>query len=98
MEYSIGVLILMALWLCFFMLRKDLRNEMILSGWYYFFVVSFIFILIKLINPQQTIVPGYWNPDTLFNLGRITGGYAIEDAFYVFLTGGIAASVYEVIF
>ena len=40
-------------------------------------------------------VPDYWNPDTLFDLGRITGGFAIEDGIFMFFVGGIAAVVYE---
>lgn len=75
---------------------------MVWSGLYYFAILSLGFILLKLIlpglPPERTIVPGYWNPDTLFDLGRRTGGYAIEDAVYMFFTGGIAAAVYEIIF
>jgi hypothetical protein len=102
MQYVVGVIILGFVWLPFYLLRKDLRKDMVWSGLYYLVILSLGFVLIKLVAPnmppEQTIVPGYWDPDTLFNLGRITGGYAIEDAVYIFFTGGIAAAVYETFF
>ena len=102
MHYVVGVAILGVVWTIFYLWRKDLRKDMIWSGLYYLAILSVGFILIKLIFPdlpaEKTIVPGYWNPDTLFNLGRITGGYAIEDAVYMFFTGGIVAAVYETLF
>ena len=42
-----------------------------------------------------TVIPGYWNPDTLFDLGRATGGLSIEDVFFMFFVGGIATSIYD---
>ncbi|MFA6270440.1 MAG: lycopene cyclase domain-containing protein [Candidatus Paceibacterota bacterium] len=102
MQYLVEIFILFLAWLAFFISRKDLRKDMLWSGYYYFIILSIGFILIKIVSPNisanKTIIPGYWNPDTFFDLGRITGGYSIEDAFYMFLTGGIAAAVYEVIF
>jgi hypothetical protein len=75
---------------------------MVWSGLYYALILTLGFCLIKLLVPHlapaRTIVPGYWDPDTLFDLGRITGGYAIEDAVYMFLSGGITAVLYETLF
>lgn len=102
MQYVVGVALLGVVWLVFFIYRRDLQRDMLWSGLYYTFILSLGFVVIKLIvpelPPERTIVPGYWNPDTLFNLGRITGGYAIEDAIYMFFTGGIAAAIYETLF
>ncbi len=102
MHYVVGIIIVGLTWLPFYIYRRDLRKDMIWSGLYYMLILSFGFILIKFVapnlSPERTIVPGYWNPDTLFNLGRITGGYALEDAVYMFFTGGIAAALYETLF
>lgn len=102
MHYVVGIIILGLVWLAFYVYRRDLRRDMVWSGMYYFLILSVGFMLIKIIAPnlppEKTIVPGYWDPDTLFDLGRITGGYAIEDALYMFFTGGIAAAVYETFF
>ena len=75
---------------------------MILSGLAYLVMISIgyalFFPLLSHISPDLTITPGYWEPKTLFNLGKLTGGYAIEDALFMFLTGGIAAALYEEMF
>jgi hypothetical protein len=98
-EYLIGCLILFIIWMIGFILRKDLRKPMIWSGIMYAFVMGILFILIKFFQYfgliTQTIVPGYWSPDTLFNLTCLTGGYGIEDGIFMFLVGGIAIFVYE---
>lgn len=102
MEYLAGVGILATVWAISFYLRKDLRKEMLWSGWYYFWILTVGFVAITVIAPNipqhMSIIPGYWNPNTLFDLGRLTGGYSIEDALYMFFTGGIAASIYEMLF
>src|SRR5581483_8998395 len=102
MEYLVGTCILGAIWLAFYLSRKDLRKGMVWSGKYYFIVLTLGFLAIKLVSPylslHQTIIPGYWNPNTLFDLGRLTGGYSIEDALYIFFTGGIAMAAYEILF
>lgn len=41
---------------------------------------------------------GLLGAKTLFNLGKITGGYALEDAIFMFIAGGITAASYETIF
>lgn len=89
-------------WLIFFLLREDLRKEIFWGGYYYLIILSLGFILIKFLAPdiplQMTITPGYWNPNTLFDLARLTGGYSLEDALYMFFTGGIAVAIYETLF
>lgn len=71
---------------------------MVWSSWYFLFVMTVGFLGLKLVGhipTYMTVNPGYWTPDTLFNLSRLTGGYAIEDAFFAFFIGGIAAALYE---
>jgi len=102
MEYLVGIAIMAIVWFIFFRLRKDMHKEILWGGYYYFTILTLGFLLIKLfapdIPPQMTITPGYWNPNTLFNLARITGGYSLEDALYMFFTGGIAVAIYETLF
>ncbi|MEK7098749.1 MAG: lycopene cyclase domain-containing protein [Patescibacteria group bacterium] len=99
MEYLIGTLILAAIWGALFVFRRDLRHVMIWSSSAALLFLSVGFIVIRLLLPdlpvEMTIVPGYWDPDTLFNFGRITGGFAIEDALFMFFTGGISGVIYE---
>ena len=103
-EYLIGDLILGILWLFCFLLRKDLRKPMIWSGAAYAALMTIIFIILKVISlfviieNYRTFNPGYWSPNTLFDLNRITGGHSIEDALFMFFTGGIVAFIYEFFF
>jgi hypothetical protein len=101
-NYLIGCGIIAVLWLIMFFLRKDLQKPMVRSGFYYVLVLSIGFITIRLITISRpeyiSIIPGYWNPDTLFNLGRITGGYSIEDFLYMFFSGGIVTFLYNYVF
>ncbi|MEK7107512.1 MAG: lycopene cyclase domain-containing protein [Patescibacteria group bacterium] len=101
-EYLAGIAMMAIVWLFFFLLRKDIRKEIVWGGYYYLSILSLGFILIKIFAPdipaQMTITPGYWNPNTLFDLARITGGYSLEDALYMFFTGGIAVAIYETLF
>lgn len=102
MEYLTVMGIAGIIWLTFFLNRKDLRKVMLWSGVYYTIILSIGFILLKILmphlSPEKAIVPGFWNPDTLFNLGRITGGYSIEDVLYMFFTGGYVTAIYETFF
>jgi hypothetical protein len=101
MAYLAGALITGVVWgLCYF-LRPDIRKDMVWSSWYFFFIMTVGFIVIKVfahISPAQSINPGYWSPPTLFNLNNLTGGYGIEDALFMFFIGGIAAVIYEELF
>ena len=101
MEYLVADVVLGALWLTPFVSRKDLRGKMLWCGVYCAVVLSIGFLILQILLPHlppwQRIVPGYWNPDTLFDLARITGGWSIEDVLYMFFTGGIASSLFDVI-
>ena len=101
-EYLIGVLILAVIWVIGFFTRKDLRKPMIWSGVTYIIIITIGFLVLKILSTfvdiGGQIVPDYWNPHTLFNLGRITGGYAIEDVLFMFIVAGIATFAYEFLF
>ncbi len=99
-EYLIGVLTLAGLvWLIAFFYRSDLIRKMVWSGIVCTVILTIAFIILRILFflglNDSSIVPDYWNPDTLFNLGRITGGYAIEDVLFTFLFGGLAGFIYE---
>lgn len=102
-EYLSGCAILFIIWLWAFIIRRDLRKPMIWSGVFYLIINTLLFIIFKFffligtLRNSSTIVPGYWSPDTLFNLGRTTGGYALEDAIFMMLVGGIATFLYDYI-
>lgn len=74
---------------------------MLWSSWYFFSVMTVGFVAMKLfasVSEAQSINPGYWQPTTLFDLNSQTGGYGIEDAFFMFFIGGIAAVLFEELF
>ncbi|MBI3232275.1 MAG: hypothetical protein HYZ51_04315 [Candidatus Doudnabacteria bacterium] len=103
-QFFIGILILAFIWAVGFLRRKDLRWPMIWSGFFYAGVLAFGFTIFRLgellfpVGSGKEIVPGYWNPNTLFDLGRLTGGYSIEDGLFMFFVGGITAYSYELFF
>lgn len=74
------------------------------NGIFYAALLTLCFILFRIgvlfhtIPVAREVIPGYWNPHTLFNLGQITRGYSIEDILYMFFVGGMAACVYEIFF
>lgn len=47
---------------------------------------------------EHLLISNYWNPKTIFNLGILTGGLAIEDLIFSFFVGGIATFGYEAVF
>lgn len=96
-EYLTGVLIMSALWIFFFLVRKDLRKAMLWSGAFYTILLTVVFWVRWFIyhDPLRAITPGYWAPHTLFDLGKTTGGYAIEDLLFMFFAAGIATALYE---
>ncbi len=99
-EYLIGIVILAVIWATLFKVRSDLRKPMIWSGLAYMIVIIGGFSLMKIASNAglsfgPAVIPGYWNPDTLFNLGRITGGLSIEDILFMFFVGGIATVLYD---
>lgn len=97
-EYLVGVLIVGVIWVIGFFLRKDLRRPIIWSGLVYAGINAVAFILWKIgsffIYLGEPVVPSYWNPNTLFNLIRVTGGFSIEDIVWMFFVAGIATFVY----
>ncbi len=84
--YLIGCLIFLVVWLLFFILRKDLRKEMIFGS-----ILSLPFGF-----SEYLWVPEYWNPPSLFNLIS-TYGVGIESFLFCFFCGGMAAVIYEII-
>ncbi|MEK7133526.1 MAG: lycopene cyclase domain-containing protein [Patescibacteria group bacterium] len=100
MEYLIGSLVVGVLWVACLILRKDLRYQMLWAGGLYAAVMTVGFFAVKLfknIPEYQAINPGYWTPDTLFDLNYITGGFSIEDVLFMLFFGGIVAVMYELI-
>ncbi len=87
MEFFIGSLGLLVIWLVLFIWKKKLRHEM--------FWVSFFTMPFGLTEPL--FVPEYWSPNTLFNLAKITG-FDIESLIFSFAIGGIASVLYESFF
>ena len=84
--YLIGCLIFFIVWLLFFILRKDLRKEIIFGS---ILALPFGF-------SEYLWVPEYWNPPSLFNLIS-KYGVGIESFLFFFICGGTAAVVYEII-
>ena len=75
-EYLAGDLILAIIWSFFFFARKDLRKPMMWSGAAYIVLMFVSFAIWKTFGATirlNPVVPGYWNPPTLFNLGLNTG-------------------------
>lgn len=68
----------------------------------YLLVITLAWAVVKIIGQfgylGENLVPSYWHPKTLFDLGAKTGGYALEDAVFSFCVGGIATVIYETVF
>src|SRR3989344_1166805 len=100
-EYLIGSLIFGVVWLFLFISKKNLRKPMLwTAGVYIIFsaiLVSIWYFLRNYIYLGDTIVPSYWHPTTLFNLGTVTGFAGIEDILFLIFIGGIATAIYEFI-
>jgi len=77
--YLTAALIFIAVWIVLFVLRKDLRREMI--------VMSLIATPLGLFD--IIAVPLYWQPQTLFNIP-----VGIEGLVYSFALGGITSVLY----
>ncbi len=82
--YLGGGLVLLTFWVIMFLVRKDLRREII---WASLVGLPFGFI-------ERLFVPYYWYPDSLFNLMR-QYGFGLEGFLYSFSVAGIAAVGYE---
>ena len=82
--YLSSCLILFVFWLLIFVIRKDLRREMLWAS----FVGAPFGIL------DYFLVPEYWNPESLFGLIKIYG-VGIESFLLFFLMSGIVSVIYE---
>ena len=87
LEFLMLSLILLGIWFLLFILKNNLRKEMLLAS---LFTMPF-----GLTEPL--FVPKYWNPNTLFNLAKTTG-FDIESLIFSFVIGGIGAVLYEMFF
>lgn len=90
--YLLGIDFLMFLpaYSLIFIWRRDLRKEMLLAG-LVFGVVAFL--------SEPIFILHYWHPEYLFPFsykGIALG--SLEDFLYGFLKGGIAATIFEVLF
>jgi hypothetical protein len=54
-------------------------------------------VLFPHISPENELNPGYWHPDTLFDLQSLTHGVGIEDILFVFFEVGIASVLYDAV-
>lgn len=81
-EYLKGVLILLVIWVVLYIVRKDLRREMVFGS----------ILCAPLGITQLWYKPQYWNPQSLFNINP-----DIESFLFCFVVGGIAAILYEVV-
>ncbi|OGK20656.1 hypothetical protein A3C23_05685 [Candidatus Roizmanbacteria bacterium RIFCSPHIGHO2_02_FULL_37_13b] len=84
--YLIGTLVaFFPIWLIFFLWRKDLRREIIVTG-----------IFGAILAPVSEILSfrDYWRPPIMLQLPFNTGG--IEDILFGFIIAGIAATFYEI--
>ena len=89
-------------WAFLFLKRKDLRTPMLWTAAVYILfswvIVSIWFFVSHFAYFGQPIVPYYWFPHTLFNLGNLTGFAGIEDILFLVFIGGIATCIYEYIY
>ncbi|KKS65330.1 MAG: hypothetical protein UV40_C0021G0033 [Parcubacteria group bacterium GW2011_GWA1_42_7] len=83
-SYLFLCLILSFFWLLFFLVREDLRREMI---WASFLGLPFGFI-------DYFLVPEYWHPESLFSLME-KYGVGLESFVFLFLMSGIVSVIYE---
>ena len=81
----VGSLLLMFMWLLIFLVRKDLRKEML--------IISFIFGLLGITG--HFYYGSYWQPVHLFKLFNLQIG--IEDYLFTFSVAGIGSVWYEFI-
>lgn len=101
-EYLISDIVLGLFWLSLFIFYRNLRKEMLFGSVLYPAILIPLFLVTKFLsyffNLTWRYVPDYWNPDTLFDLIRITGGLSIEDFLFMFFLGGVVSVSYEILF
>lgn len=81
----VGILLFLLIWLILFYHKKNVRREMVLMSF-----------LIAPLGPISELFyfKDYWKPNYLLPLF----GFGVEDLFFAFLIGGIAAVIYEELF
>ena len=84
--YFVADLGFFVIWLILYLLRRDLRKEMLIMS---LLVMPFGFT-------QYFYFRDYWQPDYAF--GMMFGLAGVEDLIWCFLVGGIAIVIYEEIF
>ena len=96
-QYLLSTLFVLLLWVGIFLKRRDVRPAMWRGSVLYVALLSVGFVVYRIFfhDPVRAITPGYWAPPTLLNLQRITHGFGIEDALFMFTFGGIAAVIVE---
>ncbi|MEK7479574.1 MAG: hypothetical protein AAB634_03525 [Patescibacteria group bacterium] len=100
-SYLTTSLVFFALWAIIFLTRKDLQKPLLVGGgMYIMLVVPVTFALVFLselgMGFSWNRITSYWAPHgTLFNLAEKTGMMGLEDIFFMFVAGGLAATAYE---
>ncbi|HZU34568.1 MAG TPA: lycopene cyclase domain-containing protein [Gemmataceae bacterium] len=82
--YLIGALVNVGAWLVIFLLRKDLRRELVTMSWWA--------AAIGLPHEYLLWTRDWWHPPTI--TGTVVG---IEDLLYALSTGGLLATLYAVV-
>jgi len=88
--YLVGDGILAIFWLTLFFLRKDLRKQQLFVG--------LILAPVAPLTDYLWFYKDYWRPQYLisFKVGQVPLG--LESSLFIFLLGGIATVLYEVVF
>ncbi len=83
--YVFGAPIFFIVWFPIFLIRKDLRKEMLFGG---------VIAAVLAATSEFVWVPYYWNPPFLFDLVHKVG-FSLDDFIVWFFGGGIAAVLFE---
>lgn len=88
--YLVGDAILAIAWLALFFVRSDLRRQQLFVG--------LILAPLAPLADYLWFYHDYWRPEYLIGMriGQVSLG--LESPFFIFLIGGIAAVIYEVVF
>lgn len=86
-EYLILDLFYVALWFILYLIRRDLRKEMIFAS----------LLCAPLALTDAIFIPRYWKPSVLVKLTFLNLSFNIESFIFCFAVGGIAAVLYEVV-
>jgi hypothetical protein len=101
LEYLVAMLLWSTLVLAVHYFREDLHLPMLWSALSYAIVMTAGFWLWRLASlftyMGVAVVPGYWSPPTLFNLGRLTGGFSIEGVAFMLIAGAVCGALYPLL-